>query len=120
MRRYSDGVVGTNTGRQVDRLSQDLSALAEPHRLLVLRHLRRGPRTLGFLAKALGVPQPLASHHLAVLLEAGLVSRRRTGRFSCYTADADRVRELCRRLETLAGARGAVAELASSRADDPC
>ncbi|MDP9069720.1 MAG: helix-turn-helix domain-containing protein [Actinomycetota bacterium] len=108
-----------STGQQVDRLSQDLAALAEPHRLLVLRHLRRGPRTLGFLAKAIGVPQPLASHHLSVLLEAGLVSRRRTGRFSCYTADAERVRALCRRLEKLAGASGAVAELAS-RADDPC
>ena len=111
--------VASSTGQQVDRLSQDLAALAEPHRLLVLRHLRRGPRTLGFLAKVIGVPQPLASHHLAVLLEAGLVSRRRTGRFSCYTADAERVRELCRRLEKLAGASGAVSELAS-RADDPC
>jgi len=102
----------------VDRLSHDLAALAEPHRLLVLRHLRRGPRTLGFLAKAIGVPQPLASHHLGVLLEAGLVSRRRTGRFSCYSADAERVRDLCRRLERLAGTSGAVAEMAP--ADDPC
>jgi DNA-binding transcriptional ArsR family regulator len=113
------GVVGTGTGQQVDRLSQELAALAEPHRLLVLRHLRRGPRTLGFLAKAIGVPQPLASHHLAVLLEAGLVHRRRTGRFSCYSADPERVRELCRQLEKLSGLTGAVAE-AASRAGNPC
>ena len=112
-------VVGSGTGELVDRLSQDLAALAEPHRLLVLRHLRRGPRTLGFLAKAIDVPQPLASHHLAVLLEAGLVHRRRTGRFSCYSADPERVRELCRRLERLSGASGAVAELAPPP-DDPC
>ena len=100
------------------RLSDELAILAEPHRLLALRYLRRGPRTLGFLSDALGISQPLASYHLSVLLAHGLVSRRRSGPFNCYAIDRRRVRELHRRLGTLAGATGAAVEGTDS--DGPC
>ncbi len=108
------------TLREVERLSGELAALAEPHRLLILRHLRRGRRTVGFLARACGMTQPLTSHHLAVLLEAGLVTRERRGSFTCYAADARRVGEVYRRLGRIAGAEGAVAEAAAKVADNPC
>jgi DNA-binding transcriptional ArsR family regulator len=97
------------------RLSDDLAVLAEPHRLLALRYLRRGPRTLGFLSEALGISQPLTSYHLSVLLSRGLVSRRSSGSFSCYAIERRRVRELHRRLGTLAGEAAAPAE-----SDGPC
>ena len=113
-------VTSTITLREVERLSDQLSALAEPHRLMILRHLRRGRRTVGFLARACGMTQPLTSHHLAVLLEAGLVTRERRGSFTCYAADSRRVQDVHRRLGRLAGAVGAVADEASRRADDPC
>lgn len=116
----SDSVTSALTQREVERLSDELSALAEPHRLMILRHLRRGRRTVGFLARACGMTQPLTSHHLGVLLEAGLVTRERRGSFTCYAADSRRVQEVHRRLGRLAGAVGAVAEEASRRADDPC
>jgi len=92
------------------RLSDDLAVLAEPHRLLALRFLRRGPRTLGFLSEALGISQPLTSYHLSVLLSRGLVSRRSSGPFSCYAIDRRRVSELHRRLGTLTGPQGATEE----------
>jgi ArsR family transcriptional regulator len=106
--------------REVERLSEELSALAEPHRLLILRHLRRGRRTVDFLARACEMTQPLTSHHLAVLLKAGLVTRERRGSFSCYAADPRRVQEVHRRLGRLTGAAGAAGEAAIRVADNPC
>ncbi len=94
--------------------------LAEPHRLLVLRHLRRGARTAGFLADAVGMSPSLASHHLAVLVEAGLVTRRQTGQFVCYAAERERVRELYQRLGRLAGAVGTAVEQAPPDDLNPC
>lgn len=101
--------------------AHELGILAEPHRLLLLRQLRRGPRSAGFLAGALEISPSLASHHLAVLVEAGLLSRRQHGQYVCYTADRERVRELYERLGRLAGTTGRVG-LAADRASraDPC
>ncbi len=113
-------MTSTLTLRELELLSGELSVLAEPHRLLILRHLRRGRRTVGFLARACGMTQPLTSHHLAVLLEAGLVTRERRGAFTCYAADTRRVQEVHRRLGRLAGAVGAVAEESTRRSKDPC
>jgi ArsR family transcriptional regulator len=113
-------MVSTLTRNEAERLASDLSVIAEPHRLLVLRHLRRGARSAGFLAEAVGMQSSLASHHLTVLLEAGLVKRHRKGHFLCYTANRQAVRELHQRLGKLAGATGAVAAEASTRSNDPC
>jgi DNA-binding transcriptional ArsR family regulator len=113
-------VTSAITLHEVERLSEELSALAEPHRLLILRHLRRGRRTVGFLARACEMTQPLTSHHLAVLLEVGLVTRERRGPFTCYAADTRRVREVHRRLGRIAGAEGAAADAAARLADNPC
>ena len=106
--------------RQAERLSIALAALAEPHRLLILRQLRRGPRSAGYLSRALGIAPSLASHHLTALVDAGLVSRRRSGSFVCYTADTVKVRDLHRRLGVLAGATGPASDHAAEVAADPC
>ncbi len=107
------------TRSEAERLSDELGVLAEPHRLLVLRHLRRGARSAGFLAQAVGMPPSLASHHLSVLADAGLVTRRRKGHFVCYAADRQAVKELYQRLGRLAGATGAAVD-AMPPIDDPC
>ena len=112
-------MVSAVTRDEVGRLSEELAALAEPHRLLMLRHLRRGPRSAGYLAEAVGMPQPLAAYHLAVLLEAGLITRQRKGQFSCYAADRERVKQLHQRVGRLVGAAGAVSERRPA-ASDPC
>ena len=107
------------TRHETERLCSDLGVLAEPHRLLVLRHLRRGARSAGFLADAVGMAPSLASHHLAVLTEAGLVTRHRKGHFVCYAADRSAVRALHERLGRMAGATGAAVESLPAH-DDPC
>jgi len=113
-------VVTAVTRSEVERLSSDLRVLAEPHRMLVLRHLRRGSRSAGFLAQAVGMEPSLASHHLAVLTDVGLITRRRTGHYICYAANRDRFKELYQALGRLVGATGAACESLPPGIDDPC
>jgi DNA-binding transcriptional ArsR family regulator len=113
-------VVSAQAQRQAEQLSAALAAVAEPHRLLILRQLRRGPRTAGYLARALGIAPSLASHHLTALVEAELVTRRRAGSFVCYTAETARVRDVHTRLGVLAGATGPASDHAAKAAADPC
>ena len=93
----------TAVGRdEAERLAGELAVLAEPHRLLVLSELQTGPRSAGALAKSIGMAPSLASHHLAVLLRADLVSRWREGSFVFYTLNRKRVLELNQALARLA------------------
>jgi hypothetical protein len=66
------------------------------------------------------MPPSLASHHLSVLVSAGLVTRRRKGHFVCYAVDRQAVRDVYQRLGRLAGATGAAVETISPSVDDPC
>jgi ArsR family transcriptional regulator len=69
-----------------------LTALAQPTRLRVFRHLVRAhpqPVAAGDLARVLGTPHNTMSTHLAVLTRAGLASVERQGRSMLYSADLD-------------------------------
>ncbi len=94
----------TLTRRRAVTVSEQLAVLAEPHRLLILRHLRRGDQYAGRLAKALDISASLASHHLAALVESGLVTRRQRGPFACFSANRAALRELHTELGRLMGA----------------
>lgn len=74
-----------------------LTALAQPTRLRVFRHLVRkhpGSVAAGDLARALGTPHNTMSAHLSVLSRAGLATVRREGRSMLYSADLDGFRDL--------------------------
>jgi DNA-binding transcriptional ArsR family regulator len=76
---------------------EGLTALAQPTRLRVFRHLVRkhpAPVAAGDLARALGTPHNTMSTHLSVLTRAGLVTVRREGRSMLYGADLDGFRDL--------------------------
>lgn len=103
---------------EVGRLAEDLSVLAEPHRLLVLSELRTGPRSAGSLARATGMAPSLASHHLAVLLRADLVSRWREGSFVYYTLNRRRTTEIQQALGRLTRPSSGNSRNARSRGDD--
>src|SRR4051794_33087438 len=63
------------------RLQSDLlKVLANPRRLELLHVLAEGPHEVGRLATTVGISQPNASQHLAVLRAAGLVEAKRDGR----------------------------------------
>jgi DNA-binding transcriptional ArsR family regulator len=75
----------------VDR-PEDLSALriyhkalADINRLRIVRRLADAPATVTELIDHVGLSQPLVSHHLRRLREAGLVEMRRNGRETICT-----------------------------------
>lgn len=71
-----------------------LSALAEPQRRRLLDALREGELSVGALVQGLGISQPLASKHLRVLREAGLVDVRVDGQRRLYRVRLQPLTEL--------------------------
>ena len=59
--------------------SRVLHALAEPHRASIVRLLVDEQLAVKQLVAATGMTQPLVSHHLKVLREAGLVTATKRG-----------------------------------------
>ncbi|HLA15378.1 MAG TPA: metalloregulator ArsR/SmtB family transcription factor [Candidatus Limnocylindrales bacterium] len=55
-------------------------ALADVNRLRIVRRLASGPGTVTELIEHVGLSQPLVSHHVKRLRDAGLVSTERHGR----------------------------------------
>jgi DNA-binding transcriptional ArsR family regulator len=63
-------------------------AVADPTRRRILARLRRAPVETGRIARAFPVSRPAISRHLRILVEAGLVRRRRAGRRCFYSLNA--------------------------------
>ncbi len=66
-------------------------AIADSKRLAIINELRDGPRTVGELTEALGVPQANTSQHLAVLRDRGVVAARRSGSSVSYSLTSQKV-----------------------------
>ena len=64
-----------------------LTALADPTRRRVFERLRRGPKSVGALARGMPVSRPAVSQHLRALKEAGLVDDRAEGTRRVYFID---------------------------------
>jgi DNA-binding transcriptional ArsR family regulator len=88
-----------------------LRALAHPRRLQIMHRLADGPVEVSSLAAQLGMSQPNASQHLAVMRAAGVVEAERVGREVRYRiSDPDVIvacatmrRVIERRIDRLAG-----------------
>ena len=78
------------------RIAEVFAALADPTRLSLLQALERGPATVGTLVTASGAKQANVSKHLALLHEAGLLTRERVGIQVRYTISDPMVFDLCR------------------------
>lgn len=63
--------------------------MGDPVRLGIVEYLQRGPQTVSAVADHIGGGIARASHHLHVLLHAGLVVSRREGRFIEYALSPD-------------------------------
>jgi ArsR family transcriptional regulator, arsenate/arsenite/antimonite-responsive transcriptional repressor len=85
-----------------EQLAGALKAIADPARLRLLSLIQSQPSheaCVCHLTEPLGLSQPTVSHHLKVLLQAGLVEREQRGSWAYF-----RVRE-----EPLAALRGLLA-----------
>ncbi|MCW2778725.1 MAG: arsR [Frankiales bacterium] len=79
-----------------------LSVLAEPRRQELVRLLEHAQLTQRQLTSRLGLSQPLLSHHLKVLREAGLVEKTVCERVHVYRLRADSLQALAERLTVMA------------------
>lgn len=78
-----------------------LKALADPTRQRILRMLGDGELTAGEIAEAFDSARPTISKHLKVLLEAGLVRVRASGRERWYAVEPGPLREAAARVKAL-------------------
>ena len=92
-----------------------MRTLAHPRRLQIIHLLATGPVEVGRIADDLGISQPNASQHLAVMRAVGVVEAERHGRAVSYRLSDPEVVAACslmrgvlaRRLARLAGLSGA-------------
>ena len=83
--------------------------IGDPMRIRILDQLRDGERSVGEITEALGTSQQNASKHLGVLLQAGIVARRKDGTSARYRIADPEVYELCE--QVCGGLRAQVAGL---------
>jgi DNA-binding transcriptional ArsR family regulator len=69
--------------------------LADPTRQMMIAELRDGEKTVGEIAEAIGIIQPAASHHLAVMRSKGVVQARRDGANVFYSLVNPKIGEAC-------------------------
>ena len=69
--------------------------LSHPTRIAIIHLLGAGPMEVGRLATELGIAQPNASQHLAVMRSSGLVESERAGRGVIYRLSDPGVVDAC-------------------------
>ena len=72
-------------------------ALGDENRLTILELLHQGERCACRMQEALAISQPTLSHHMRILLDAGLVCARKDGKWIYYSlseAGAAQAKEL--------------------------
>ena len=72
----------------LDDLSQTFNALANPNRLSIVSHLKRGEMTVNALAIAVGLSQSALSQHLIKLRDTGIVEVRKHRQMRYYALTA--------------------------------
>lgn len=75
-------------------MQEGLDAIAHPGRRAMLTLLLAGERSAGELAEGTEMRQPVASQHLRVLREAGLVTVRKDGNRRLYSVDFENLARL--------------------------
>ncbi|GAA4967980.1 hypothetical protein GCM10023225_08030 [Kineococcus glutinatus] len=87
---------------EADRLAALLKALAEPTRLrllsLVAAH-EGGEACVCDLTEPVGLSQPTVSHHLRILVDAGLLTRDKRGVWAYYRLVPERLAHAARALD---------------------
>ncbi len=79
-------------------IAQRFRVIGDPTRIRVLDALRQGELSVGQLAGLLETSQQNASKHLGILLQAGIVSRRKVGTTALYAIADESVFALCEQI----------------------
>jgi DNA-binding transcriptional ArsR family regulator len=79
----------------VELIARRFRVIGEPMRIRILNEMRDGEQSVSDLVARTGGGQQNVSKHLGVLLDAGIVSRRKHGLQSLYSIVDDTVYRLC-------------------------
>lgn len=95
--------------KRLEKESAILKAVSDPTRLRILFALTCEPLCVCELSTLLSMSMPAVSHHLRLLVDANLLTVKKSGKFACYylsdVAKSDPVRAVIDNLNcTLAGA----------------
>ncbi|HXJ34898.1 MAG TPA: metalloregulator ArsR/SmtB family transcription factor [Candidatus Eisenbacteria bacterium] len=96
-----DAMASTESpAEELRELGRFLTALGDPARQQILLLLSRKRLNVGELAERFHLSRPAVSHHLKVLLHAGILVQERDGRERVYRVDATKCRRFVDRLRT--------------------
>ena len=93
----------------IELIARRFRVIGEPMRIRLLDLLREREVSVGELREATGASQQNVSKHLGVLLEAGIVGRRKDGNQVFYSIADESIFRLCE--EVCGGLQRQVAEL---------
>ena len=80
---------------EVEAIASRFRALGESSRLNIIRALHESEKTVTELVEQTGLNQPNVSRHLAVLVGAGLVGKRKEGLNVFYRIIDENLSEIC-------------------------
>lgn len=83
------------SGAALGMVAERFKALSEPMRLRLLYALMDGEKSVSELVRETGSVQANVSKHLSVLLDAGVLSRRKQGTSAYYRIADESIFELC-------------------------
>jgi DNA-binding transcriptional ArsR family regulator len=83
----------------MESMARVFHAMGEPMRLRLLNALSAGDRSVNELVAATGTGQPNVSKHLSVLINAGMLRRRKEGVKVCYSLAGEMPLELVSLME---------------------
>ncbi|MEM7275409.1 MAG: metalloregulator ArsR/SmtB family transcription factor [Actinomycetota bacterium] len=79
-----------------DQLATTLKALADPVRLKLVNVVAAAGETCACdLPEILDRSQPTVSHHLSILVKAGVLEREQRGKWAWFRLDRDRLTQIC-------------------------
>lgn len=85
----------THGTAQEECVSKAFRALSSPVRLKILSLIAGTGRYCGDLVDTLGLAQSTVSHHLKILVDAGLITGVSEGPATCYSVNRKRCNQLC-------------------------
>lgn len=83
------------TGDTLDLVASRFRILSEPMRLRILQTLHEQEMNVQKIVEVTGANQANVSKHLSIMLEAGLLKRRKEGLNSFYSIADDSIFRLC-------------------------
>jgi ArsR family transcriptional regulator, arsenate/arsenite/antimonite-responsive transcriptional repressor len=78
----------------IEKQAKILKAISHPHRMEIIKRLKKDGCNVSEIQSNLGLPQSTISHHLLILKNAGILSSHREGTTVCYSIEIEEITEI--------------------------